>query len=73
MAKIKGWKRTNEHLGKNRMVYSNSYCGCWLGIGKNKRGSWTVMTPTGLQPNPFPNKDEALQFAYKYMRSHPNG
>lgn len=71
MAIIKNWKRTNKDLGNNKLVYSNVQTNVWLGVGKNKDSSWTVITPTGVQRAPFPNKAEALKYATAYMRLNP--
>lgn len=71
--RIKGWRRSNKDLGTNRIVYSNEYNNSWIGIGKNPDKSWSVMTPKGVQRSPFPNKTQALTYAYAYMRRNPNG
>ncbi len=73
MGKIKGWKRTNKDLGKNRIVYSSEFSNDWVGIALNKDKSWTVLTPTGVQRSPFPSKKQATDYAIAYMRANPNG
>jgi hypothetical protein len=54
-------------LVANMQTPSNLSRNIWLGIGKNKDNTWTVMLPTGLQPKPFKNKQQALKEALKYM------
>jgi hypothetical protein len=66
MAK-KDWKRQIPNISRTKIVYTNPSRNIWLGIGKNKDNTWTVMLPTGLQPKPFKNKQQALKEALKYM------
>ena len=65
---LRDWKRQKPDISRTRIVYTNPSRNIWLGVAKNADGTWNVLTPMGMQRQPFPNKRQALSFAKAYMR-----
>lgn len=77
MVKIKDWEKVGvNRWRKGGMIVDVSLANssyhyltipAWNTIVKHERSN------TFFADEIFPNKEKALKFAYKYMRSHPNG
>jgi hypothetical protein len=74
MAKIKGWTKLSE-----REFSSESTIAIYQEIGKERGIIIRYNYPNGIEVDIngvsklFKTKQQALDYAIKYMRSHPNG
>jgi len=85
MGRHKGWRENTEFT---QMNVDSSVKKSWININNhakriyidNAKGKWYVNfmfnennTKVGITLEHFKTKEQALKFATKYMRAHPNG
>ena len=81
MGRIKGWNRVKEdhYIWGGDLIkipYGGSENRPKVNIMLNRFGKWAVFYngKSGfIREKSFKTKQEALNYAIKYMRSHPNG
>lgn len=87
MVKIKGWEKVKKNIWENNSYGYNTRIFLtrrsvddwknWFVFVKRKRfhEEWddAENIVTGILPFRTNTKQDALNYAYKYMRSHPNG